>query len=414
MIRTANLVGSVSRKAGGLHESVRRLVQFLSKLGVGVRVLTVEDEFTAPDLAVWEPVPVDVFSATWPRGFGYSPGFIKVLNEYRPDLTHTHGIWMYPSIATAVYCTRRRVPYMISAHGMLDPWAVRHHRWKKVVAYAIFETNHVHGARCIRALCESEASAIRRLKLKNPIAVIPNGVDLPELAEVPSDEGAGLSQLAHSGRKVLLFLGRIHRKKGLSNLLKAWAEVQKPQARNEKRDEWLLVIAGWDEDGYEAQLKRLARDVGLQVTDTSDQPLHSATTATTTASVIFAGPRFGTDKDAMFRACDAFVLPSLSEGLPMAVLEAWAYAKPVLMTPECNLPEGFDADAALRIDTTVKGILSGLRLLREMPEVTLSETGMRGRILVEKRFAWPEIARQVKVTYEWMLGGASAPHWMFN
>src|SRR5947209_6985210 len=214
MIRTANLIGSVSRKAGGLHESVRRLVQSLATTGVGVHVLAVEDEFTQVDLGVWDPVPVDVFPATWPEDFGYSPGFIKVLNEYRPDLTHTHGIWMYPSIATAAYCTRRRVPYMISPHGMLDPWAIRYHRWKKVLAYAVFETNHVHGARCIRALCDSEAQAIRQLKLKNPVAVIPNGIDLPEIGASTGTGGdAPWSSLTEPGQKVLLFLGRIHPKK---------------------------------------------------------------------------------------------------------------------------------------------------------------------------------------------------------
>src|SRR5882724_6692120 len=116
MIKTANLVGSISRKAGGLHESVRRLVQSVGETGVGVRVLTLEDEFTKQDLVSWNSVAVDVFPRTWPDAFGYSPGFLQVLNDYRPDLTHTHGIWMYPSVATAVYCHHERVPYMISPH----------------------------------------------------------------------------------------------------------------------------------------------------------------------------------------------------------------------------------------------------------------------------------------------------------
>src|SRR5205807_2621978 len=138
-------------------------------------------------------------------------------------------------IATAAYCTRRRVPYMISPHGMLDPWAIRHHRWKKVLAYAVFETNHVHGARCIRALCDSEARDIRQLKLKNPVAVIPNGVDLPELRVATGTDGdAPWANLTEPGQKVLLFLGRIHPKKGLTNLLKAWAAVRKSQVTTSK------------------------------------------------------------------------------------------------------------------------------------------------------------------------------------
>ncbi|MBA3834120.1 MAG: glycosyltransferase family 4 protein, partial [Chthoniobacterales bacterium] len=132
------------------------------------------------------------------------------------------------------------------------------------------------------------------------------------------------------------------------------------------------------------------------------------------ASVIFLGPQFGEAKASCYRHCDAFVLPSFSEGLPMVVLEAWAYAKPVLMTPECNLPEGFAAQAALRVGTTVEDIKEELEALFAAPEVALTEIGKRGRELVENRFAWKRIAAQVKITYEWMLGGGSKPGCFFE
>jgi len=383
MIRTANLIGSVSRKAGGLHESVRRLVQSLATTGVGVHVLAVEDEFTQVDLGVWDPVPVDVFPATWPASFGYSPGFIRVLNEYHPDVTHTHGIWMYPSIATAAYCTRRRVPYMISPHGMLDPWAIRHHLWKKVLAYAIFETNHVRGARCIRALCDSEARDIRQLKLKNPIAVIPNGIDLPNLHVATETHVNGpFAGLIDPGQKILLFLGRIHPKKGLTNLLKAWAAIRKSNGGGSRADEWELAIAGWDQGGYQAQLLKLAEQLDITFVDVGRAKSDNAVehkNADQRTSVLFLGPKFGSQKEACYRACAAFILPSLSEGLPMAVLEAWAYAKPALITAECNLPEGFAAGAALRIDSTVAGISEGLRQLYVTTPANLLAMGARGR-----------------------------------
>jgi glycosyltransferase involved in cell wall biosynthesis len=413
MIHTANLTDSVSRKAGGLHESVRRLVQSLDTVGVGVRVLTVEDEFTQLDLAVWDPVRVDVFPRSWPKNFGYSPGFIRALSAEPPDLTHTHGIWMYPSIATAAYCTRRRVPYMISPHGMLDPWAVQHHRWKKVFAYALYESNHVRGARCIRALCESEARSIRKMKLKNPVAVIPNGIDLPETSASNGMDGkASWSKVVEGGKKVMLFLGRIHRKKGLTNLLKAWAENRKDA--NQKRGEWVLAIAGWDQDGYESDLKRLCSDLNIPWNDLSDTNHPTSGRSSEAASVLFLGPQFQEAKAACYRHCDAFILPSFSEGLPMAILESWAYGKPVLMTPECNLPEGFAAQAAFAIDTSVQGITEGLRTLESESDDTLKEMGRRGRRLVEERFTWSRVAGQVKTTYEWMLGSAAKPAWFFD
>ena len=432
MIRTANLTDSISRKAGGLHESVRRLVQSVAETGVEVRVLSVEDEFTEQDRAVWQAVPITIFPRTWPYSFGYSPGFLKELNGYRPDLIHTHGIWLYPSIATTVYCTRRNVPYMISPHGMVDPWAVRHHRMKKMLAYAIFESNHIRGARCIRALCESEARSLRAMGVKNPVAVIPNGIDIPKADSLKAEtlngatgesdidgaprgsgERAGgerikldqsvdrgqrsevRSQKSESGRKTLLYLGRLHPKKNLAALLRAFSAVQRSDVRGQM-SEWRLAIAGWDQAGYEAELKSLASDLGILT------------------SVSFVGPKFGEEKAAAYRNADAFILPSLSEGLPMVVLEAWAHGKPVLMTAECNLPEGFSANAAIRIGTAVEEIEQGLRTLCTASEEDLRTIGRRGRALVEERFTWSRIAEQVKTAYEWMLGAGQMPECMFT
>src|SRR5262249_48685326 len=128
------------------------------------------------------------------------------------------------------------------------------------------------------------------------------------------------------GRKILLYLGRLHPKKNLANLIRAWK--QSLNSHPSAREDWALAVAGWDQAGYERELKRLNNDYGLA------------------ASVRFLGPLFGQEKDAAYRACDAFVLPSLSEVLSVAVLEAWAYAEPGLMTPECNVPEGVAAGAA--------------------------------------------------------------------
>ncbi|PYK25405.1 MAG: glycosyl transferase family 1, partial [Verrucomicrobia bacterium] len=122
-------------------------------------------------------------------------------------------------------------------------------------------------------------------------------------------------------------------------------------------------------------------------------------------SVVFLGSRFGAEKSECYRTCDAFILPSLSEGLPMTVLEAWAYAKPVLMTPECNLPEGFLANAALRIGPSAEEIAAGLKQLVEMSTDDRAAMGARGRDLVTRDFSWPRIGEQMRAVYDWVLGG---------
>jgi poly(glycerol-phosphate) alpha-glucosyltransferase len=374
-----------------------------------VRVFGTQDEFTAEDLAAWSPVAVSAFSPTWPAKFGYSPRFLEELADFAPDLTHTHGIWLYPSVVTNRYCRRNGTPYLISAHGMLDPWAIRNSRWKKLVASFLYEQAHLRGASCLRALCEAEARAIRQVGLKNPIAIIPNGIDLPG-EEVESRKQK--VEIEGAGRKVLLYLGRIHPKKGLVNLLRAWAAIQKSEARG-RRSDWILAIAGWEEGGHEAELKALATGLGIPWADVRQQPQCNSISAfsfqLSAFSLLFLGPQFGADRAACYRACDTFILPSLSEGVPMVVLAAWAHGKPVLMTPQCNLPEGFTVGAATRVEPNAQSLEAGLLSLFGMSDSERQGMGRAGYKLTASRYAWPHVAQEMKGVYEWMLGGGAKP-----
>jgi glycosyltransferase involved in cell wall biosynthesis len=378
------LLDCVSRKAGGLFESVRRLAQSVPRAGDSVRVFGLEDEHTRADLPQWRPVDVQTFPPLNVR-WGYAPELFPALLDANLDVLLTHGLWKYTSVASLQWSRRTRRPCIIHPHGMLDPWALRNASWKKRVAGLLYENAHLRRAACLRALCESEAQAIRAFGLRNPICVIPNGIDLPVLTGIPNDE---FQMTYGKGRKVLLYLGRLHPKKNLAALLRAWADVQRDvsAARN-----WMLVIAGWDQGGYESKLKALSSE--LQV--------HN--------SVQFLGPQFDGAKAACYASCEAFVLPSLSEGLPMVVLEAWAYAKPVLMTNECNLPEGFTAHASLRVGTDAAGIGTGLRTLIEMQDAERVSMGGRGRDLVSSQFGWPIIAEEMHRVCEWTLGGGAPP-----
>jgi len=404
MIKSVHLTGSVSRKAGGLFDAVLRLAQSEYKRGVDVKVFGLRDVFSDAGRAAWNPVPVSAFKPSWPKLIGRAPGFLGALNEFAPDISHTHGLWLYPSIAAKNYSREKKRPYLISPHGMLDPWALKNSRWKKWIACRIFERGHLHGARCFRALCASEANSIRQFQLKNDIAVIPNGIDLPEnlAPSAPPWKDAVEPQ-----KKVLLYLGRIHPKKGLVNLLKAWGKNQKSEIRNQKSEEWLLVIAGWDQGGHEAELKRLCAELQISSADIREHSpsshFHSP------LSVIFLGPQFNEAKAACYHHCDAFVLPSFSEGLPMVVLEAWANSKPVIMTPECNLPEGFSAGAALKVEASETGLAAGLDELRRMTGAERTAMGSRARDLVVERFTWQRVARQLQSVQEWILGGGTKP-----
>ena len=384
------LTASISRKAGGLFWSVRALAQGLQATGCKVKVFASGDAYTERDQSHWSNLDITVFPQMGPAGFGYMPELMSALQITGLDVMHIHGLWMYSSIATMRLSKRTGKPYLVSPRGMLDPWAVNNSAWKKRLAAWLYENAHLRGAACLHALCDAEARAMRAYGLINPICVIPNGVEIPAL---DSDLGEppwanGLPRNA----KVMFYLGRLHPKKGLSELLHAWA-VSKAGVSG---DQWYLVIAGWDQGGHEAELKRLGRELGI------------------IDHVRFVGPQFDSNKAVSLARADAFILPSFSEGLPMAILEAWSYSLPVLMTPQCNLPEGFQAGAAIDINPDTESIAAGMLELFNMSDLDRQAMGDKGYQLVKEKFSWQRAALDMCSVYQWVLGKALMPDYVFT
>jgi poly(glycerol-phosphate) alpha-glucosyltransferase len=210
-------------------------------------------------------------------------------------------------------------------------------------------------------------------------------VDLPEATERAAPWNGALPH----GKKALLYLGRLHPKKGLMNLLGSWSALGRraPAAM----DEWSLIIAGWDQGGHERELKSRAKELGID------------------RHVVFAGPLFEEAKAGALQRADGFVLPSFSEGLPMAVLEAWSYGKPVLMTPACNLGEGVTAGAAIEVEPDENSLTEGLGALLSATDEQRADMGRRGLELVKRKFTWPQVAAEMHAVYRWLAGGGSPP-----
>jgi poly(glycerol-phosphate) alpha-glucosyltransferase len=412
-MKTLCVLESVSRADGGIFEAERALQCALADSnGVDVRVVGVRDEFTDADVAKWGSLRPRVAALRGPEGFGYAPGLAGLLDE-DVDLAYAGTLWKYPSWAVLNWQKKTRKPVVVAPHGSLDAWALNNSRLKKRVAAWLFKDEQLRRATCFRALCAAEVDSIRAYGLKQRIEVVPNGVEVPEGSFKFSD-----LSFQNRGKKRLLFLGRIHPKKGLVGALRAWAQIRNSQSAISNSSDWQFVIAGWDQGGHEAELKALCGELGLKIasvfshggtrsTEGQNLKLNSYNLKTSSpeaeaADVVFAGPVFGDEKDSLLRSADAFILPSFSEGLPMSVLEAWAYGLPVVMTPECNLPEGFVCQAALEIRNAKMGNekWDGLRALIEMTDQERAAMGMRGRRLVEERFTWPKIAAQMKALYE--------------
>lgn len=385
-VRVAVLTASVSRRAGGMFGALRALSRVVLDEGYDLRVFGGEDADAQADRHNWLPVPLSVLPTAGPRSFGFQRGLTRALSDFRPDLLHVHGLWTYSSMVSMLW-SRSKSPTLISPHGMLNDWALKQSVWKKRFASLLYERAHLRQAVCLHALSDGEYEAIRAHGLQNPVAIIPNGVDLPDL-----DLAAGRPDWdarIPAGAKVLLFLGRLHPIKGLNGLLRAFGKAR--QSRLPGADEWHVVIAGWAQGGYQTELAESARDLGIS------------------KAVHFVGPQFEAAKATSLRRADAFVLPSLSEGLPMAVLEAWAHALPVVMTPQCNLSEGFTLGAAIRADPTEASLVEGLAALFALTDRERRVAGLRGRQLVSDRYAWERVGTEMASLYRWCFGAGKRP-----
>jgi glycosyltransferase involved in cell wall biosynthesis len=294
------------------------------------------------------------------------------------DGVHIHGIWQEHCLVAASLARSFEKPYIISAHGMLDRWALSNKNVKKVVYSWLFENRNLRGAACLHALTRTEADDYTRAGLRRPMVVIPNGIEVP--AQIHRERF--IQAFPHlRGKRLILFLGRIHYKKGLDILCRAW---QKVSAR------WPyghLVLAGPDFENTRTQAERLIADLGSG------------------ASVTFTGMLAGDLKWSALAAADVFVLPSYSEGLSVSVLEAMGTGKPVIVSAQCNVPEVQTEGCGWEIQPVESELEAAIEEFRNIAAPRLADMGANGRRVVHERYSWRTIGQRMAEVYAWAGGG---------
>ena len=375
-IRIMSLSSSLSHAAGGVYGVQKSLAIHCQRLGVNVIAAGIEDSRWSTDNHEWENIDANAFPCFFPKFYRRSPGLANFLDESVPrvDLVHLHGLWQYPSFLTRRFQFKHRKPTLVSPHGMLEEWALQNSSWKKRLVLWLFERKMLETASCIHALNESELNDIRKLGLRNPVCILPNGVE----------NRIGCLPLLR--KHEVIFIGRLHPKKGLVNLIKAWSKMPE-----EIQKAWHLRIIGWDDGGHERELESMVRTMSLE------------------GSVSLNGPLFGVEKQKVLDEARLFILPSKSEGLPIAVLEAWESGLPVIMTPQCNLDVGFRSGCAIQVDTTADSIAKGLLKFFEQTDNEQAEMGRKGKRLVADSFTWPRIAEQFLSVYQWIVNDDCRP-----
>ena len=296
------------------------------------------------------------------------------------EVVHIHGLWQAQTRRGARAARAARVPYLIAAHGMAEPWALRHKRWKKRVYLALVEAKNLRQASCLHALSRPEIDHLRTIAPWTPVCFVPNGVDLAPFDSLPPRSVLEADYPQLKGKFVLLFFGRVHVKKGLDLLAEALGRILPDHG------DLHLVVAGTDDGAWESFRDRMAHR-GM-----SD-------------SVTYLGHVAGEQARQVWGAADAFVLPSYSEGFSMAVLEALACPLPCVITTACHFPELAAAGGGIEVDPTADSVTAGLRDLVERSPAERTTLGQIGRRLVEEQYTWDRQAERLRSVYEWLRGG---------
>jgi glycosyltransferase involved in cell wall biosynthesis len=334
--------------------SVSRLSFALSEAGV--------------DIGVWAPdgSAMTIVPATGAVQYLAGP-LEQVLRRFGvPDAIHDNGIWLPHNHAVAVIARRRRIPRVVSTRGMLEPWALKHKRLKKRLAWHLYQRADLRRAAVLHAATEVEKAGLDALDLGVPVTVIPNGVDLPDFSRAPRSRS--------EGPRVALFLGRIYPVKGLPMLIEAWSRVR-PAG-------WRLRIAGPDEDGHRAEVA--AQIAAFDLEDV----------------VEFVGPVAASEKDRLFDAADLLIAPSHSESFGMSIAEALARGLPVLTTTAVPWPAIEEHRCGWRVEASVAGVARGLLESTATESGELAMMGDRGRHFIARQFEWERVSALFKSMYE--------------
>jgi glycosyltransferase involved in cell wall biosynthesis len=290
------------------------------------------------------------------------------------DVVHGHGLYVGSNFIFGREARRQGKPLVYHVQGMFDPWILRRSRWKKKLVHFFFEERNVRACRLWRALTGKEADQIRSLGFTAPVVVAPNGVHLEDYDVVLPTHGRSRLNLPEriQTKRWLVFMARLHPKKGLDLLLPAWSRM------THQHQDWELIIAGPDEGGYLATIKSLISQLKLE------------------SNTTLPGPVTGQTKLDLLKEADLFILPSYSEGLPVAVLEAMACHLPVVATHEANIPELETEGGGWLCETNIDSVHQKLSQALECSEAEQKSRGLAARALVERRYTWPGISAVIE------------------
>ncbi len=391
-MKILHTVAGLWKTTGGPAASIPGLCRALGARGHRVTLLTGEGPLAPEVVEAAGEISVETAHLGSYSAANFSLEFSRACRKAteRCELIHTHGLWLHPNWASASAAHRAGKPLVISPRGMLEPWSLARSRWRKRVLWGLQERRSFARAALIHATSSAEAESVRDLAVQTPIAVIPNGIDLEGEFSQKRLESIRTHFVGEEGAaRTVLFLARIHPKKGLDLLLGAWSGLESRLGSTK------LLICGGGEPAHVAALKSRLEQLG------DDR-------------VEYLGAVEGERKLELLTRAQVVVLPSLSENYGMVVAEALACRTPVITTTETPWRTIAERGCGWWVRPDVADLRKALESALGVSEQERTEMGQRGRDLIEQEHSLARSAEMMEATYLWLLDRSEKPPWVHD
>jgi glycosyltransferase involved in cell wall biosynthesis len=375
-MKVLTFVSSLDLNSGGPSRSVPLLVKGLAELGVDIALMTIRSENmnihalegTTAKLKLFEPS----FSRKEIRQYLIAEGF---------DLIQIQSMWELSYHKVMAEARKLGIPYIVTPRGMLEPWSMSHKKWKKKLGWWLYQRKDVQKAACVYATARMEAEHVTELGITTCKAVIPNGIETDAYPCKTSFDVV---------RKQVLFLGRIHVKKGIEILFDAWKRVYPDYPK------WQLLVVGNGETEYKHSLENKAEILGLK------------------DCIKILQPMFGAAKTKIYQESAMFCLPSYSENFGMTIAEAMSCGTPVITTTNCPWEILNESKIGWCVDQSVDNIERALREAMTMTPTDLYKMGQQASKLISENYDYRVVTRNTLRLYKWLLNSGEKPEFVYE
>lgn len=381
-MKVLHVIASMSPDAGGPVTSVQGLTRALVHEDVYCEIFTVRRDGSEAEVTRDSPIPIHQFEPGFLARFwnAYSKRLANVLRNRLAsgtfDLVHVHEPWHYPGFVAFRAARKYTVPYILTPHGALDAWCLQQKAMKKRIYTRLIQNHILKFADALHALTQEERARVMELGYETPVRVAPNGIDLAPFEETFNVSDFLARHPGLLGKRVILFLGRLHPIKGLEVLTRSYIKISRMF-----KDAALLIV-GPDGDGIQKQMEATLK------------------TASALDRTVFTGMLTGRDKLVALASADMLVLPSHAEVFGHVILEAWAAGLPVIVSRRCGLATNVsEHDAGLVVEPN-----DDIALTQAIHAVLLDSKlrvrmGDNGRKLVKEKYSWRAVAASMADLY---------------